>query len=74
MIEKSADELDLLREVLASFVVAPEALAVGEDFLMLSSGTFAPGRSTSSAGWDWTSSCRSRRCCPSSGISDGPPR
>lgn len=43
VIEKSADELDLLREVLASFVVAPEALAVGEDFLMLSSGTFAPG-------------------------------
>lgn len=43
VIEKAVDELDLLREVLASYVVAPEALAVGEDFLMLSSGRFAPG-------------------------------
>ncbi|MDV6300383.1 hypothetical protein R3P82_14840 [Dietzia maris] len=43
LIEKAADEIGLLRDVLASFVVAPEALSVGEDFLLLSSGRFDPG-------------------------------
>lgn len=42
LIEKASDEIDLLREVLASFVEAPEALSVGEDFLLLSSARFDP--------------------------------
>ncbi|MEE1650741.1 ATP/GTP-binding protein [Brachybacterium sp. J144] len=43
VIEKAADELGLLRETLRSFVRAGDALAVGEDFLRLSSARFQPG-------------------------------
>lgn len=43
IIEKASDEIELLREVLANYVAAPEALSVGEDFLLLSSGKFDPG-------------------------------
>ena len=42
IIEKGADDLDRLRRTIASMVEAPEALAVGEDFLLLSSAKFSP--------------------------------
>ena len=44
LIEKAADDLHALRNVLAGLVESNEALAVGEDFLMLSSAQFVPGR------------------------------
>lgn len=43
VIEKAGGKLDRLRQTLASMVQAPSALAVGEDFLLLSSAKFSPG-------------------------------
>ncbi len=43
IIEKGAEDLDRLRRTIASMVEAPGALAVGEDFLLLSSAKFSPG-------------------------------
>ncbi|ROR72087.1 TRAFAC clade GTPase domain-containing protein [Bogoriella caseilytica] len=40
VIEKAGEDLDQLRTVLEGFVQASEALAVGEDFLLLSSARF----------------------------------
>lgn len=40
LIEKAADELNELREVLSGFVQNSEALSVGEDFVLLSSANF----------------------------------
>ncbi|GLI31190.1 ATP-binding protein [Brachybacterium conglomeratum] len=44
VLEKAADELGQLREAIESMVVGDEALAVGEDALLLSSARFTPGR------------------------------
>ncbi|WP_430591392.1 ATP/GTP-binding protein [Humidisolicoccus flavus] len=44
LIEKVCDELDALRHVLAEFVQVPEAFSVGEDFVLLSSAKFEPGK------------------------------
>jgi GTPase SAR1 family protein len=44
IIEKATDEVDDLRETLASFIQAPEALSFGEDFLLLSSAKFEPDK------------------------------
>ena len=44
IISKAADDLGELRQVLASIVDSPEALAVGEDFLRLSSARFEPNK------------------------------
>jgi Double-GTPase 2 len=44
VIGKAADDLHQLREVLMDFVESPNALAVGEDFLRLSSAKFEPNR------------------------------
>jgi len=44
MVAKATDEIDELRDVLAEFVEAEEALSVGEDFLVLSSAKFSPGK------------------------------
>lgn len=44
MIEKTADEIEQLKEVIAGFVAASEALSVGEDFMLLSSAEFEPGK------------------------------
>jgi ABC-type dipeptide/oligopeptide/nickel transport system ATPase component len=44
IISKAADDLDELRKVLAGLVVAPSALAVGEDYVRLSSARFEPNR------------------------------
>ena len=44
VIGKAADDLGELRKVLESLVASPDALAVGEDFLMLSSAKFEPNR------------------------------
>ncbi|KAB1659726.1 ATP/GTP-binding protein [Pseudoclavibacter chungangensis] len=41
---KAADDINELRSVLKSFVQAPDAMSVGEDFLLLSSGKFEPGK------------------------------
>ncbi|WP_258367585.1 ATP/GTP-binding protein [Curtobacterium sp. MCBD17_008] len=43
VIGKAGGELDELRDVLQSFVQDPDALDVGEDFLLLSSAKFEPG-------------------------------
>lgn len=43
VIGKAGGELDELRSVLQSFVEDPDALDVGEDFLLLSSAKFTPG-------------------------------
>ncbi|WEK61716.1 MAG: ATP/GTP-binding protein [Candidatus Microbacterium colombiense] len=43
VIEKSAGDLNRFRATIASMVDAPSALAVGEDFLLLSSAKFSPG-------------------------------
>lgn len=40
LIEKAAGDLNELRTVLAEFIQVPEALSVGEDFLLLSSAKF----------------------------------
>lgn len=42
VIEKSGDDLNRLRDTIADMVQAPDALAVGEDFLLLSSAKFTP--------------------------------
>ena len=44
LVAKASSEIDELRDVVAEFVEAPEALSVGEDFLCLSSARFEPGR------------------------------
>lgn len=44
VIEKAAIEVDDLRETLASLVQHPEALSLGEDYLVLSSAKFEPGK------------------------------
>lgn len=44
LIEKASHELDELEETLAGFIQTPEALSVGEDFLLLSSAKFEPGK------------------------------
>lgn len=41
---KAADDLNELRKVLAGFVQDPSAMSVAEDFLLLSSAKFEPGR------------------------------
>jgi hypothetical protein len=41
LIDKSADDIDELRQVLEGFVQGSEALSVGEDFMLLSSAKFA---------------------------------
>lgn len=42
LVEKSGAELNKLQEVIATFVEAPEALSVGDDFVLLSSARFEP--------------------------------
>lgn len=42
VIAKAAQHLDALRGTLRDFVVAPEALSLGEDFIVLSSAKFEP--------------------------------
>ncbi|GAB3318845.1 ATP-binding protein [Geodermatophilus aquaeductus] len=44
LIEKAADDLDALRQVLAGLVEAGDALSVGEDFVLLSSAKFGADR------------------------------
>ena len=44
LISKAADDLAELRKVLEGIVASPDALAVGEDFVLLSSAKFEPGR------------------------------
>jgi len=44
MIKACAEEIALLKEVIASLVVGKDALAVGEDFMLLSSAKFNPGK------------------------------
>jgi len=44
VIGKAADDLDVLRKELKTFVDSPDALAVGEDFVRLSSAKFEPNR------------------------------
>ncbi|MFK0009293.1 ATP/GTP-binding protein [Paenarthrobacter sp. NPDC090520] len=42
LVEKVGRELNKLQEVVGTFVEAPEALSVGEDFVLLSSAQFEP--------------------------------
>ncbi len=44
LVEKAGAELNKLQEVIATFVEAPEALSVGDDFVLLSSAQFEPGK------------------------------
>lgn len=44
VIEKGADAVASLHEVVEGMVQLPEALSIGEDFLLLSSAKFEPGR------------------------------
>jgi len=44
LVEKASNEIDQLEEVLAGFVLEPEALSVGEDFVLLSSAKFELGK------------------------------
>jgi ABC-type dipeptide/oligopeptide/nickel transport system ATPase component len=44
MTEKAAAEMTALGKEIATFVEAPEALSVGEDFVLLSSAKFEPGK------------------------------
>lgn len=44
LVEKAGEEIVQLREVIAGFVEAKEALSVGEDFMLLSSAAFEPGK------------------------------
>ena len=44
VVSKAGQEVTELQEVLSGFVSAPEALSVGEDFLLLSSAEFTPER------------------------------
>ncbi len=44
LIEKACDELDLLRQLLAGLIQGSDALSIGEDFVLLSSAKFEPGK------------------------------
>jgi hypothetical protein len=44
VVEKAAGDVSALRETLKRFVQAPEALSLGEDFMLLSSAKFEPGK------------------------------
>lgn len=44
LVEKVGQEMTLLQEELAAFVEEPEAFSLGEDFVLLSSARFEPGR------------------------------
>ena len=44
LVEKAGTELNKLQEVIATFVEVPEALSVGDDFVLLSSAQFEPGK------------------------------
>lgn len=44
LISEACDELDELRQAIAGLVEGNEALSVGEDFMLLSSARFEPGR------------------------------
>lgn len=44
LVEKAGAELNKLQEVIATFVEDPEALSVGDDFVLLSSAQFEPGK------------------------------
>lgn len=44
LVEKASDDMNELRKVIAGLVDAHDALSVGEDFMLLSSATFEPGK------------------------------
>ena len=44
IVEKAAGDVIALRDTLKTFVQVPEALSLGEDFLLLSSARFEPGK------------------------------
>ncbi|PFG34545.1 TRAFAC clade GTPase domain-containing protein [Sanguibacter antarcticus] len=44
VVEKAAGDLTSLHEVLKGLVQTPDALSIGEDFMLLSSARFEPGR------------------------------
>lgn len=44
LIDKAAGEINDLRQAIAGFVKVPDALSVGEDFILLSSAKFEPGK------------------------------
>lgn len=44
LIEKAGSDISSLHEVVKGFVQLPEALSIGEDFVLLSSAKFEPGR------------------------------
>ena len=44
LIEKACDEMQELRQVIGGLIASSEALSVGEDYLLLSSARFEPGR------------------------------
>jgi hypothetical protein len=44
IIQKAAGDLAALNETVKSFVQVPDALSLGEDFMLLSSASFEPGR------------------------------
>ena len=44
IVEKACDEINELRNVIVGLVAGAEALSVGEDFLLLSSAKFEPGK------------------------------
>lgn len=44
LIEKAGSDISSLHEVVKGFVQLPEALSIGEDFMLLSSAKFEPGR------------------------------
>lgn len=44
LVEKAAGDISSLHDVLKGFVNLPEAMSMGEDFLLLSSAKFEPGR------------------------------
>lgn len=44
LVEKAAGDIVMLQQTLKGFVQAPEALSLGEDFMLLSSAKFEPGK------------------------------
>ena len=44
VVEKAAEDVAALHETLKRFVQVPEALSIGEDFMLLSSAKFEPGK------------------------------
>jgi hypothetical protein len=44
IVEKAADDVSALRDTLKTFVQVPEALSLGEDFMLLSSAKFEPNK------------------------------